>query len=59
MGLNTGPVVGFRADAVRIAGVWLEIFEEEFVAKVFRGGFKNGAEFASRAVGNDRFFPGG
>ena len=54
-GTEHGTVVGFRTDAVRIAGVWLEIFEEEFVAKVFRGRFKNGAEFASRAVGDDRF----
>ena len=54
-GTEDRTIVGFRADAVRIAGVWLEIFEEKFVAKVSRSGFKNGAEFASRAVGDDRF----
>ena len=52
-GAEFGAVFGFGANAVGVAGVRLELLEEEFVTKLFGGGFDDGAKLAGGAIGDD------
>jgi len=54
-GAEFGPLWGFRADAVGIAGVWLEVFENDFVTEFLGGRFDDGAKLAGGSVGDDGF----
>lgn len=52
-GAELGSIFGFGANAVGVAGVRLEVLEEEFVTKLFGGGFDDGAKLAGGAIGDD------